>query len=426
MPPRPRAIPRSARSRSWLGAGGLCLRRRPRPHGRGGRGLRGAARGRRRAALRHPELPACRATSSSARSTGSPTSACASRPTSPSAACSPSSSSYSDMGYGAVFIGTGAGAPMFLGLKGETAGQVYSANEFLTRVNLMGGDRFPYRRHARRRRQQGGRARRRQHGHGLPAHLAARSAPRACTASTAAPRPRPRRAWKRVRHAKEEGIEFHFLRAPHEILQDEQGNITGMICQKMTLGEPDASGRRRPVPLEGEFEKIDCNTIIYAMGTQGESDHRPDHPRAEAQQVGEHRGGRRPQATSMPGVFAGGDIVTGGATVILALGAGRRAARAIAAHLDGGRKWPITKEDAAAFQPRAALAAGTAKAADLPAERRPRRTCAPSATSRSRATRSTSAAPARPCPGGAGTAARCPRASPSRTGCARRAAASSP
>ena len=243
-----------------------------------------------------------------------------------------------EMGYSAVFVGTGAGTPVFLGLKGESAGQVYSANEFLTRVNLMGGDKFPHR--------------------DTPVAISSKvvvlgagntamdclrisrrlGAENVHCVYRRTEAEAPARV-EEVRHAKEEGVKFHFLRAPHEILQDEEGNIIGMICQKMTLGEPDSSGRRRPVPIEGEFEKIDCNTIIYAMGTQANPIIGQTTPELKLNKWGNIVADPASQATSMPGVFAGGDIVTGGATVILALGAGRRAARGIEKWLRD-KEWP--------------------------------------------------------------------------------------
>lgn len=249
-----------------------------------------------------------------------------------------------ERGFGAVFVGTGAGSPTFLGLKGETAGQVYSANEFLTRVNLMGGDKFPYR--------------------DTPVAISSkvvvlgagntamdclRISRRLGAESVHCVYRRteaeaPARV-EEIRHAKEEGILFHFLRAPHEILQDADGNITGMICQRMTLGEPDASGRRRPVPLEGEFEKFECNTIIYAMGTKANPIIGQTTPELKLNKWGNIIADEVSQATSMPGVFAGGDIVTGGATVILALGAGRRAARGIENWLRN-KQWPPKMEAA--------------------------------------------------------------------------------
>jgi glutamate synthase (NADPH/NADH) small chain len=255
-----------------------------------------------------------------------------------------------ERGFDAVFVGAGAGAPSFLGIPGEFAGQVYSANEFLTRVNLMGGDRFPY----------------------LDTPIAMGSSVVVIGAGNTAMdclrvakrlgAPTVRCVYRRseaeaparveeLRHAKEEGIEFFFLHGPVEILVDADGNVRGMKVQKMALGEPDEKGRRKPVPT-GEIVELDCDTVIYALGTQANPIITKSTPGLALNKWGYIVADEHTQATSVPGVFAGGDIVTGGATVILAMGAGRRAARAIAAYLAGGSKtWPITKADADAFVP---------------------------------------------------------------------------
>jgi rubrerythrin len=160
-----------------------------------------------------------------------------------------------------------------------------------------------------------------------------------------------------------EGIQFLWLRSPVEIYVDEGGDVRGMRCQVMQLGPPDDSGRRRPVPVEGEFQEIDCDTVIYALGTRANpiiaqstpemKTHHGDYIEVEPQS----------QATSMQGVFAGGDIVTGGATVILAMGAGRRAARGIVAYLEQ-RQWPPKLARAAAEEePPAVRVAKKAQAA---------------------------------------------------------------
>ena len=250
-------------------------------------------------------------------------------------------------GYDAVFIGAGAGAPSFLGIPGEHAGQVYSANEFLTRVNLMGGDQFPLR--------------------DTPIGLgrsvvvigAGNTAMDCLRVAKRLGAPTVRCVYRRseaeaparveeLRHAKEEGIQFFFLHAPVEIHTDDNDNVRGMRVETMVLGEPDDKGRRKPLPT-GESVDLDCDTVIYALGTQAN----PIVARATAR-LGLNRWGyivadETTQATNLPGVFAGGDIVTGGATVILAMGAGRRAARAIAAYLrDDRRSWPVPAEAAAA------------------------------------------------------------------------------
>ncbi|MEW5881210.1 MAG: NADPH-dependent glutamate synthase [Pseudomonadota bacterium] len=263
------------------------------------------------------------------------------------------------MGFDAVFVGAGAGAPAFLGIPGEFAGQVYSANEFLTRVNLMGGDQFPYL--------------------DTPIKLgrsvivigAGNTAMDCLRVAKRLGAPTVRCVYRRseaeaparveeLRHAKEEGIEFFFLHGPVEILTDAEGNVRGMKVQKMALGEPDDKGRRKPVALN-EFVELECDTVIYALGTKANPIVTKSTPGLELNKWGYIVADEHTQATSVPGVFAGGDIVTGGATVILAMGAGRRAARAIGAYLAGGKsKWPITREDAAAFVPPAPLTAEAA------------------------------------------------------------------
>jgi len=254
------------------------------------------------------------------------------------------------MGFDAAFVAAGAGAPSFLGIPGEFAGQVYSANEFLTRVNLMGGDKFPYL--------------------DTPVSLgdsvvvigAGNTAMDCLRVSKRLGAPTVRCVYRRseaeaparleeLRHAKEEGIEFFFLHAPVAIHTDEEGNVKGMRVQKMVLGEPDDKGRRRPIPLD-EFVELECDTVIYALGTNANPIVTESTPGLGLNKWGYIVADEATQSTTLPGVFAGGDIVTGGATVILAMGAGRRAARAMGAWLKGGKKtWPIPVEEAEAFQP---------------------------------------------------------------------------
>ena len=256
----------------------------------------------------------------------------------------------SSMGYDAVFVAAGAGAPMFLGLAGESAGQVFSANEFLTRVNLMGGDRFPY--------------------HGTPIGMGKRvvvigagnTAMDCLRTARRLGADEVRCIYRRseaeaparveeLRHAKEEGVVFSFLHAPVEILLNEDGDVRGLKAQRMMLGEPDARGRRSPVPLD-EFVEFECDTVIYALGTKAN----PIVGRATKGLALDKRGyivaDDATQATNLRGVFAGGDIVTGGATVILAMAAGRRAARAIGDWLQSGHAdWPPPPTDATASTP---------------------------------------------------------------------------
>jgi homotetrameric NADPH-dependent glutamate synthase len=252
-----------------------------------------------------------------------------------------------EMGYDAVFLGVGAGAPAFLGIPGEFAGQVYSANEFLTRVNLMGGDKFPY-----------------QDtpitiGKSVVVIGAGNTAMDCLRVSKRLGSPMVRCVYRRseaeaparieeLRHAKEEGVDFFFLHAPIEIFTDAEGGVRGMKVQKMKLGEPDEKGRRKPEPLN-EFVELECDTVIYALGTKANPIITKSTPGLTLNKWGNIVADDVAQATSLPGVFAGGDIVTGGATVILAMGAGRKAAKGIATYLQKKKKWPVTQEDLAGF-----------------------------------------------------------------------------
>ena len=243
-----------------------------------------------------------------------------------------------EMGYDAVFIGTGAGFPMFLGIPGEHAGQVYSANEFLTRINLMHGNKFPFedtpiamgKKVA-------------VFGAGNTAMDCLRVARRLGAEEVHCIYRRteaeaPARV-EEIRHAKEEGIHFNWLMSPTEIQVDEKGDVKAVVVEKMQLGEPDKSGRRRPVPT-GEHETFECDTVIYALGTRANPVIARSAPDLGVRGEGYVNADPKTQATNLPGVFAGGDIVTGGATVILALGAGRRAAKAIETYLTT-KEWPV-------------------------------------------------------------------------------------
>ncbi len=258
----------------------------------------------------------------------------------------------SERGFDAVYIATGAGAPSFLGIPGEHAGQVLSANEFLTRINLMGGNKFPYRDTPVAQSSSVVVI-----GAGNTAMDCLRVAKRVGVPTvTCVYRRSEAEAPARIeelRHAKEEGIEFRFLHAPVEILLDETGGVRGMTTEVMELGEPDDRGRRRPVGT-GVFEDIECDAVIYALGTNANPIIGQSTPDLALNKWGYITADPQTQATNLPGVFAGGDIVTGGATVILAMGAGRRAAQAIGAYLTSGsdrqtRTWPITPEMAAGF-----------------------------------------------------------------------------
>ena len=240
-------------------------------------------------------------------------------------------------GFDAVFIGTGAGLPRFQGIPGESLNGVYSANEFLTRCNLMKAYKFPeyatpiqVGRHVA------------VVGGGNVAMDAARTALRLGAEKVSIIYRRsaaeiPARA-DEVEHAKEEGIDFKLLNNPVEILGDENGWVTGMTCIRMELGEPDASGRRRPIPVEGSEFNLTVDTVIVSIGTGPNPIIAHTTPGLDTTKRGNIVADEESCATSKPGVFAGGDIVTGAATVILAMGAGRKAAEAIDAYLQNKKK----------------------------------------------------------------------------------------
>ncbi len=232
---------------------------------------------------------------------------------------------FDNEGYEAVFVGTGAGLPRFMGIPGENLSGVFSANEFLTRNNLMKAFRDDYMTpiHAGRRCCVV--------GGGNVAMDAARTALRLGADTTIVYRRSeaelPARQ-EEVHHAKEEGIHFELLTNPVEIIGDENGWVKGMKCIRMELGEPDASGRRSPVPVPGSEFVVECDTVIMSLGTSPNPLIAKTTPGLERTR----RGGLvadESGATTRPGIFAGGDAVTGAATVILAMGAGRKAAQAI-------------------------------------------------------------------------------------------------
>ncbi len=232
-----------------------------------------------------------------------------------------------DQGYGAVFIGVGAGAPVFLNVPGENLVGVFSANELLTRVNLMKAHDARYATPVR----VGKRIA--VIGAGNVAMDAARTALRlgAETVTIVYRRSEaemPARAAE-IEHAKEEGVRFELLAAPVEILGDEKGRVTGLKCVRMKLGEPDDSGRRRPVPVPNSEFTIDCDMVIPALGTRANPLLTSSIPGLQLNKWGNIVVEPETCATSIPGVYAGGDIVSGAATVIEAMGAGKRAARAI-------------------------------------------------------------------------------------------------
>ncbi len=242
-----------------------------------------------------------------------------------------------DEGYDAVFLATGAGLPRFLGIPGEHLNGVYSANEFLTRVNLMRAYKFPdsdqpvYDCRDRDVIVVGG---------GNTAMDAVRTSKRLGARSATLVYRRseaemPARA-EEVKHAREEGVQFMMLTNPEEFLGDEKGWLTGARCVRMELGEPDASGRRSPVEIKGSDFVLPVSVAIIGVGTTANplvQSTTPDLATTKRNYIVTDEESAR---TSKKGVFAGGDIVTGGATVILAMGAGRKAAASIHEYLTTG------------------------------------------------------------------------------------------
>ena len=238
-----------------------------------------------------------------------------------------------EMGFEAVYIASGAGLPRFMGIPGESLKGVYSANEYLTRINLMKayqpGSKTPIKK-SRRVAVVGG---------GNVAMDAARSAKRLGAEEVYIVYRRgmqelPARR-EEVEHAQEEGIIFKTLTNPVEVLGDENGCVCGMRCVEMELGEPDASGRRRPVVKEGSEFTLDVDTMIMSIGTSPNPLIRSTTPGLETNRHGCIVTNGEDGLTSREGVYAGGDAVTGAATVILAMGAGKQAARAIDAYIRG-------------------------------------------------------------------------------------------
>ena len=235
-----------------------------------------------------------------------------------------------EMGFDAVFIGTGAGYPSLLGIPGDSLNGVLSANELLTRCNLMVARDFP--------------------NHDTPVPIGrqvtvvgsgntAMDAMRVCLRLGAdkvhciyrrSKVESPARA-EELHHAEQEGVEFHWLTNPIEILDDGNGNVRGMRCVRMELGEPDESGRRRPVPVAGSEHDIATDMVVFAIGTNANP------IMGQTSKITLNKRGYidvdADLATSIAGVYAGGDIVTGAATVIEAMGAGRKAARSMKKYL---------------------------------------------------------------------------------------------
>jgi glutamate synthase (NADPH/NADH) small chain len=237
-----------------------------------------------------------------------------------------------DQGFDAVFIASGAGFPMFMNIPGENLNGVYSANEFLTRANLMKAYKFP------------------EYdtpinvgrnvavvGGGNVAMDSARVAMRLGAEKVYLVYRRsmeelPARA-EEVHHAQEEGIEFHLLNNPVEINGDENGAVKAIKCIQMELGEPDASGRRSPIEKPGSEFELEVDTVIMAIGTRANPLIGNSTPGLELNKRGYIIADEETGATSLSGVYAGGDIVTGSATVIAAMGAGKKAATAIHKYL---------------------------------------------------------------------------------------------
>jgi len=232
--------------------------------------------------------------------------------------------------FDACYIANGAGLPMFLNVPGENLKGVYSSNEYLTRVNLMAA----YKADSATPIARGEVAV--VFGGGNTAMDSVRTtrrlgSRRAVLAYRRGREEMPARL-EEVHHAEQEGVEFMFLVAPLEILGDDDGWVRGVRMQRMELGEPDASGRRRPVPVAGSEFEIDTNIVIVAIGTRANPLLTATCPELKLDKWGNIVADER-QMTSIPGVFAGGDIVRGGATVILAMGDGKRAALSVGEYL---------------------------------------------------------------------------------------------
>jgi glutamate synthase (NADPH) small chain len=240
-------------------------------------------------------------------------------------------------GYDAVFIGTGAGLPQFMNIPGEHLNGVYSANEFLTRINLMKAYKFPVYDepmldlHGKDVAVIGG---------GNTALDAIRSALRlgarkAYVLYRRSEAEMPARA-EEAHHARQEGIDFQMLTAPVEFLDDGKGWLTAARCVRMELGEADTSGRRRPVPIRSSEFDLPLSVAVIAIGTSANPIVQSTTPGLDTNKRGYIQASEETQRTTRKGVFAGGDIVTGSATVILAMGAGRRAAHSIHEYLTTG------------------------------------------------------------------------------------------
>jgi len=251
---------------------------------------------------------------------------------------------FEEEGFESVFIGVGAGLPWFMNIPGENLVGVYSANEFLTRVNLMKAYRFPeydmpmLEMKGKNVAVMGG---------GNTAMDAVRISKRLGAGNAYIVYRRsevemPARI-EEVHHAKQEGVEFLMLTTPVEMIGDADGCLRAMKCLKMELGEADDSGRRRPVPIEGSEYILDIDVAVIAIGNGSNPLIQQTTPEIEVNKRGNIIVEAESMRTTKKGVFAGGDIVTGGATVILAMGAGRTAAKAIDDYLTNGTEWVSNK-----------------------------------------------------------------------------------
>ena len=237
-----------------------------------------------------------------------------------------------EQGFDAVFIGVGAGLPKFMRIPGENLAGIYSANEYLTRSNLMRAYRFPeYSTPLKRGRRVA------VIGGGNVAMDSARTAVRLGAEKVWLLYRRTRSVMpariEEVRRAEEEGVEMQFLVAPVEFLGDNRGQLVAVRCQRMRLGEPDSSGRPRPVPIPDDFFTLEADAAVVAIGNDPNPLIGRTTPALKRTSWGGIIVDEKTCATSIEGVYAGGDIVTGAATVIQAMGAARRAARAIHEYL---------------------------------------------------------------------------------------------
>ena len=235
-------------------------------------------------------------------------------------------------GYDAIFIGTGAGLPNFMGIPGENLIGIYSSNEYLTRSNLMRAFDFPIYDtpiiHGKNVAVLGG---------GNTAMDSVRTALRlgadnAYIVYRRSEKEMPARI-EEIHHAREEGVQFHFLTTPIKYFGDDDGKVKAMECLRMKLGEPDASGRRRPIPIEGSNFTMEVDLVVVAIGNSSNPLVQNTTPGLDVNKWGNIIVDEATMQTSRKGVYAGGDIVTGGATVILAAGAGKVAARAMHKYL---------------------------------------------------------------------------------------------